>query len=101
MEPSYIQPQALVDALLKYGKQSLQTLHLRSIERVADRQVVLTDFEVMTELAYRNEQKGLWTVTPQKSAKTMKVVGFMKNWMVNVSKDWYPSLLVAFWKPVM
>ena len=50
MEPSYIQPQALIDVLLEYGKQSLQTLHLRSIERVTDRQVVLADFEVMTEL---------------------------------------------------
>ncbi|KAL9073095.1 MAG: hypothetical protein Q9161_003149 [Pseudevernia consocians] len=50
MEPSYIQPQTLVDTLLKYGKESLQTLHLRSIERVADRQVVLADFKVMTEL---------------------------------------------------
>ena len=32
--------------------------------------------QVMSKLAYRNEQKGLGTVTPQKSAKMMKIVGF-------------------------
>lgn len=32
--------------------------------------------QVMSKFAYRNEQKGLGTVTPQKSPKTMKIVGF-------------------------
>ena len=41
--------------------------------RIDQLQLIL---QVMSKLAYRNEQTGLGTVTLQKSVKTMKIVGF-------------------------
>ena len=52
---------------------SLSLIEIQMLRIMID-QLQLTP-QVMSKLAYRNEQKGLGTVTLQKSVKTMKIVG--------------------------